>query len=163
MDILLLIQVLVAEAGLILYGASFFGYGWDDGGSFAMAAFFCGFLVSIPTVIRDRKFFLKYWGFGLLRVRRYFPFQFFPARQIQWLNPLGWSFMGVLVLHFFWLVVRSATTQPAERDTSIDLRYLSLMVTSGGVLGALIRAYPPTEKPTAVVQPDTPSEAVGRK
>ena len=147
MDPILLIQVIGAETGLILYGASFFGYGWDDGGRFVIAACVCCFLASIPTVVRDRRFFVKHWGFGLLGVRRRFPFQFFPARQVEWLNPLGWCFMGMFLLHFFWFVIHSANAQATQQDTSADLRYVSLMATFGGVLSALSRAYPPTEKP----------------
>jgi hypothetical protein len=149
MDPILLIQVIAAEAGLILYGASFFSYGWDEGGRFVIAALVCSFLASIPTVVRDRKFFLKHWGFGLLGVRRRFPFQFFPGRHVEWLNPLGWCFMGILLLHFFWFVMHSPITPAAQADTSADLRYVSLLATFGGVLSALSRAYPPTEKPQA--------------
>ena len=105
------------------------------------------FLASIPTVVRDRRFFVKHWGFGLLGIRRRFPFQFFPARQVEWLNPLGWCFMGMFLLHFFWFVIHSANAQATQQDTSADLRYVSLMATFGGVLSALSRAYPPTEKP----------------
>ena len=147
MNPILLIQVIAAESGLILYGASFFGYGWNDGGRFVIAAFACSFLASIPTVVRDRKFFMEHWGFGLWGLRRHFPFQFFPARQVEWLNPLGWCFMGILFLHFFWFVIHSASTQGAQADSSADLRYVSLMAAFGGVLGALNRIYPPTEKP----------------
>jgi hypothetical protein len=128
MDPILLIQVIAAEAGLILYGASFFGYGWDEGGRFVIAALVCSFLASIPTVVRDRRFFAKHWGFGLLGVRRRFPFQFFPGRHVEWLNPLGWCFMGILLLHFFWFVMHSAITaggyqrRPALRILIGDLR-----------------------------------------
>jgi hypothetical protein len=147
MDPVLLVQVLAAEAGLILYGASFFGYGWDDGGRFAIAAFACSILASIPTMLRDRKFFMRYWGFGLSGIRRHFPFQFFPARQVEWLNPLGWCFMGILLLHFLWYVIHSASALAGQVGTSADLRCVSLMVALGGVLSALSLVYPPTQKP----------------
>ena len=114
-----------------------------------MIAFMCCFLASIPTAIRDRKFFKKHWGFGFRGIRNHFPFQSFPARREKWLNPLGWSFMAILLLHFFWLVINSTTHEAAQRDTNADLRYVSLMVTLASIMGALAWEYPPTEKPLA--------------
>jgi len=148
-DAVLLMQLIAAGTGLVLYVASFFGYGWDQGGLFLVAAFMCSFLASIPTVIRDRKFFRTHWGFGFSGIRTRFPFQVFPARRDKWLNPLAWCFMAILLLHFFLLVINSASHQAAQTDTSADLRYVSLMVTFAGALGALAWEYPPTEKPRA--------------
>jgi|ERR1700733_8057543 hypothetical protein len=147
---ILLMQLFAVGTGLALYAASFSGYGWNEGGQFVMAAFMCGFLGSIPTAIRDRKFFRKHWGFGLLGIRGRFPFQLFPARRDKWLNPLGWCFMAILFFHFFWMMnINSASHEAAQRDTSADLRYVSLLVAFTGVLGALSWEYPPTEKPQA--------------
>ena len=143
----LLIHLLVAVMGVVLYASSFFGYGWETGGEFVFVAFIGSFLASIPALIRDRKFFMEHWGFGFIGIRSRFPFQAFPARRENWLNPLAWCFMAVLLLHFFWLVIHSATDEAA--NSAASLRYVSLMVTFGGVLGALIWGYPPTEKPRA--------------
>jgi hypothetical protein len=143
----LLIHLLVAVIGVVLYGASSFGYGWEAGGQFVFIGFICSFLASVPALIRDRKFFKKYWGFGLIGMRNRFPFQFFPARRDNWLNPLAWLFMGILFLHFFWLVIDSTTHQAEQANPGTSLRYVSLMVAIAGVLGALIWQYPPTEKP----------------
>jgi hypothetical protein len=146
-DAVLLMQLIAAGTGLALYVASFFGYGWDEGGRFLAAASICSFLASIPGVIRDRKFFKRHWGFGLIGIRNHFPFQFFPARRDEWLNPLAWCFMGVLLLHFLWLMMNSVNHEAAQANTSVGLRYVSLMLTFTGVLGALTWEYPPTEKP----------------
>jgi hypothetical protein len=145
----LLMEAIAAGIGVALYVASFLGYGWEEGGGFLMAAFIFSFVASIPTGIRDRKFFKRYWGFGLLGIRNRFPFQVFPARRDEWLNPLAWCFMGVLLLHFLWLTMNPVDREAAQRNTSADLRYVSLMVIAAGVLGALAWEYPPTEKPHA--------------
>jgi hypothetical protein len=55
--------------------------------------------------------------------------------------------MGILLLHFFWLVIHSASKGAVQRDTSADLRYVSLMVTFVGVIGALAWEYPPQRPP----------------
>jgi len=58
--------------------------------------------------------------------------------------------MAILFFHFFWMmIINSASHEAAQRDTSADLRYVSLLVTFTGVLGALSWEYPPTEKPQA--------------
>jgi hypothetical protein len=147
-DTVLLMQLIAAGTGLAFYVASFLGYRWDQGGQFVMAAFVCSFLASIPAAIRDHKFFKRYWGFGLTGIRRRFPLQSFPARRDKWLNSLAWCFMGLLLLHFLWLMMtNSASPEAAPRDTSADLRYVSLMAICAGILGALTWEYPPTEKP----------------
>jgi len=146
-NVVLMAHLLVATMGLVLYGTSFLGYGRDTGGPFVVAAFICSFVASIPALLRDRRFFKKYWGFGLIGMRNHFPFQFFPAREDRRLNPIAWSLMAVLFFHFFWLLISSINHQAAETDTSASLRYVSLMLVAAEVLGALVWVNPPTERP----------------
>lgn len=146
-DAVITIQLGAATVGLTLYVASFMGYGWESGAPFILPAFISIALTSIPTTFRDRRFFLEKWGFGLIGMRQHFPFQFFPARRVEWLNPIGWIFMGVLLLHFAWLVLSAQGEGSPQRGTGADLRYVALMITVGGVLAALGWIYPPTEGP----------------
>lgn len=149
----LLMQVLAAGTGLALYADSFSGYGWNDEKTvFLVAAGICCVLASIPTTIRDGRFFRRYWGIGLWDVRNRFPMQMFPARRDKWLDPLGWCLMAILFLPFFGMMLNSASREAAQTDGSPDLRYVSLAVAFLSVLGALGWEYPPTEKP----QPKSP-------
>lgn len=143
----LAVCVSVVGIGGALYVASFFDNGWKDGGTLAVVAFFLIALSSVPMAVRDRRFFLKYWGFGLTGIRSHFPLQFFPARSAGWLNGVGWCFMGILLLHFGWITMGTRNGGAPQEDTSMALRYVSLMVTFAGVLNALSWKYPPTEKP----------------
>lgn len=141
------IQLIAAETGLILYLASFFGYRLEDGSRFLTIACISIALSSIPATIRDRRFFLKNWGFGLLAIRYRFPFQFFPARRVEWLNQLAWCFTIILLLHFAWLVMSTSSQGILQNDTRAALRYAALIVTFSGILTALSWKYPPTEMP----------------
>lgn len=152
-DAVLTVQLGSATTGLTLYVASFYGYGYESGAPFIGVAFVILAATSILTTWRDRRFFLENWGFGLMGMRQHFPFQFFPARRIHWLNPIGWFFMLVLLLHFVWLAMSAPEHGVPQRGTGADLRYIALMITSGGVLAALSWTYPPTELPE---QQDTP-------
>jgi hypothetical protein len=146
----LLMQVFAAGTGLALYANSFSGYGWNNEEiRFVVAAFICSILASIPTTIRDGRFFRKHWGLGALGVRNRFPLELFPARRDKWLNTLGWCFLAILFLHFFWVVINSPDHEAAPLDASAALRYVSLMVIYIGVMGGLGWEYPPTEKPQA--------------
>ena len=146
-DAVLTIQLGAAAIGLTLYAASFLGYGYESGALFILPAFVSIALTSIFTTLRDRRFFLENWGFGLMGMRQHFPFQFFPARRIEWLNPIGWFFMVVLLLHFVWVVISAPSPGMPARGTGVDLRCVALMITFGGVLTALGWIYPPTEGP----------------
>jgi uncharacterized membrane protein len=147
-NVVLLIHLLVGVMGVVLYAGSFAGYGWEVGGRFVFVAFLCAFIASIPTVIRDHKFFKEHWGFSFIGLRSHFPFQMFPARREKWLNQLAIFFMAILLLHFFWMIV-STNHDVSRTGSSTDLRYVSLMVLIAGVLGALAWEYPPTEMPQA--------------
>ena len=147
LDAVLTIQLGAAATGLTLYVASFFGYGYESGAPFILPAFVSIALTSILTALRDRRFFLDNWGFGLMGMRQHFPFQFFPARRVEWLNLIGWFFMAVLLFHFVWLVMSAPGPGTPERGTSADLRLVALMIAFGGVLTALGWIYPPTEGP----------------
>ena len=148
-DAVFVTQLLAAEAGLMLYVASFFGYGLEDGIRYLIVAWVVIALSSIPVSIRDRRFFLRHWGFGLMALRFRFPFQFFPARRVAWLDGLAWSLMAILLLHFAWLVLSNSSQSTLQENTQAALRYVSLIVTFSGVLGALSWKYPPTERPQA--------------
>ena len=139
--------------GVVFYVASFvgygwktscLGYGWDTGGNLLIVAFGVVFLTSIPTAIRDRRFFLKYWGFGLTRLRSRFPFQSFPARQDKRLDALAWCFMAALLLHFVWF---AATSPGPSQEPIAALRYVSLLVTCSAIVNVLSWDYPPILKP----------------
>ena len=146
-DAVLAIQLCSAAVGLTLYAASFFGYDYESSAPIILPAFVSIALTSILTALRDRRFFLENWGFGLMGLRQHFPFQFFTARRVEWLNPIGWFFMAVLLLHFVWLVMSAPGPGTPERGTDADLRIVALMITFGGVLAALGWIYPPTEGP----------------
>ncbi len=158
-DAVLILQLGSTAVGLTLYVLSFYGYGYESGAPFIGVAFGSLAVTSILTALRDRQFFLKNWGFGLMKLRQYFPFQLFPARRIQWLNPIGWFFMLVLLLHFVWLATSALGHGNPQGGTGADLRYVALMITSGGVLAALSWTYPPTELPK---QQDNVSTSVER-
>ena len=148
-DIIFGIQLAAAGVGLVLYFSSFFGRGIEDGVTFLIPAFACAAVASTPRVIRDRRFFLDYWGLGPLGVRSNFPFEMFPARREQWLNPLSWCCMSILFLHFFMLV--AGTANHATQNSGAELRQLSLIVACGSGLSALAWKYPPTQKPDEAV------------
>ena len=141
------LRMITVGVGLLLYLVSFLGYGWDKGGNLLIAAFVLIFVTSIPTMIRDRRFFLTHWGFGLTRLRSRFPFQFFPARRERWLNTLAWCFMAVLLLHFVWLVSHSPASDSPGANSTANLRYISLMVFISGTLNVLSWDHPPSERP----------------
>lgn len=157
-DAVLTIQLGAAAVGLTLYVASFYGYGFESGKPFVGFAFVSLAVTSILTTLRDRQFFLNNWGFGLLGIRQHFPFQFFPARRVEWLNPLGWTFMAVLLLHFAWLAMSAPGQGMPQRGTGADLRYVALMITFSGILTALAWTYPPTERPEQQNDPSTSVE-----
>ena len=146
-DAVLTIQLAAAAVGATLYVASFFGYEYENGAFLISSAFVILALTSILTALRDRRFFLKNWGFGLMGIRKHFPFQMFPARRIEWLNPISWALMAVLLLHFIWLVMSAPGPGMPETGSVMALRYVSLMITFGGILSALMWRYPPTELP----------------
>lgn len=139
--------------GVVLYVTSFlgygwdtslFGYGWDTGGNLLIAAFGFVFLTSIPTMIRDRRFFLKYWGIGLTPLRSHPPCQFFPARREKHLNALAWYMFALIPLHFLWLAAKG----PGRSEEPIAvLRCVSLLVSCSAIINVLRWDYPPTMKP----------------
>lgn len=146
--IIIAVQLLAAETGAALYIASFLGYPWNDVSTLLLAISFVSIVLSsIPASVRDRRFFKHRWGLSIWEQKNRFAFQPFPARRVEWLNPLGWSLMGVLALHFFWIVLQAHSRHAALGGTSADLRLLSLIVAFGGVGSALSSKYPPTELP----------------
>lgn len=149
-DLILGVRLSAIAVALTLYVASFFGYGWREGGGVIVATFVTIMFTSLPSMLRDRRFFLQHWGFGLLGIRNHFPFQFFPGREIEWLNPLAWSFLVVLLLHFAWFAT-GPTGQPVlHPDKTADLRCVSLVVMFGAAINTLSWKYPPTQKPEDV-------------
>jgi hypothetical protein len=141
----LAIPLLAAESALMLYFASFWGYRLDDGIPYLILASIAIALSSIPTTIRDRRFFLQYWGFGLFLLQYRFPFRYFPARRIAWLEGLAWSIMAILLLHLAWFLAHPSPQGILENDQI--LRWVCLMVIFSGILAALSWEYPPTQKP----------------
>ncbi|MEK6396688.1 MAG: hypothetical protein V4734_01255, partial [Terriglobus sp.] len=142
--VLVAVQLSVAGAGAVLYLASLLGYGGDLGGEFFGAAWIALLVTTIPTVYRDHRFFKENWGFGILSIRSHFPGQTFPAREEGWLNLLAWGMFGVLVVHFFLMIVVSST---GSKSWNAEGGYPALMMVFGGVMSALGRIYPPTVKP----------------
>jgi hypothetical protein len=142
--VLLAVQLSVAGAGVVLYLASFWGYGGDLGGEFIGPAWIALLVTTIPTAYRDHRFFKQNWGFGIFAFRSRFPGEFYPAREEGWLNLLGWGMFGVLGLHFFLMIVVSAT---GSKSWNSEGGYPALMMVVGGIMTALGRIYPPTEKP----------------
>ena len=145
-EIVFALQLAAAGAGTVLYIASFFGRGIEDGIFFLVPAFACSAILGIAGSFRDRNFFLKYWGFGILGLRTNFPLEMFPARREHWLNPFGLCCMALLSLHFFMLVM-SGTGAHRAAGTGAELRLVSLMVAFGAGMGALSWKCPPTRTP----------------
>jgi hypothetical protein len=145
--IVIAIQLMAAETAFALYIASFFGYRWENGIGYLLTSGACVAVTSIPATVRDYRFFKRYWGLSAWEQKNSFPMQFFPARHVEWLNPLAWSFMGILFLHFLWFLVHNQSADMTQRDTGDHLRLVSLMVAFGGTLSTLRSKYPPTEMP----------------
>jgi hypothetical protein len=141
------IQLIIAEAGLMLYIASYFGYGLEDVIGYLILAMIVLVLSSVPTTIRDWRFFRQYWDLGLWELRFRFPFQTFPARPNKWLNTLPYLFVAILLLHLPWLKTQITDDGRKLIDTYGVLRYVSLLIFYSGILSALSWKYPPTEKP----------------
>ena len=146
-DAIIAIQLSIAGVGIVLYLASFFRYDYQVVAPVFLLSLVICYLASIPGIIRDRRFFKTYWGFGILRLRQKFPFQFFPARSVEWLNPLGYVMMGLSFLHFLNIVISDSMGSKTVSFAGAELRFLSLMLLFGGTFSALSWHYPPTEKP----------------
>ncbi|WP_047489937.1 hypothetical protein [Terriglobus sp. TAA 43] len=141
--VLLAVQLSVAGAGAVLYQASFLGHG-GHGSEFFVPSWIALVLSTIPSAYRDHRFFKQYWGFGIFAIQSRFPGKFFPAREEGWLNPVGWALFALVGLHF---LLASSVSMLSSKNWNSELGYQGLMLFVGGIMTALVRFYPPTEKP----------------